>query len=168
MRPGSVPFKASVRFMACNLSSCLPPYTLDLTIPALTIETGTARPEYVNIQPGAAIANPSTPVDATPGTSTPVANAASPNPASSGSLLGFVLTAFGAGLLALITPCVFPLIPVTFAFFTKQATEKGGSVVKLATVYCLGIIVTFNRDWRDSGRDSGGRGERTASHLTRG
>jgi thiol:disulfide interchange protein len=58
-------------------------------------------------------------------------------------LLPFALTGFGAGLLALLTPCVFPMIPVTLSFFTKQATETGTSVLKLAAAYCLGIIVTF-------------------------
>ena len=68
--------------------------------------------------------------------------AAQPVAAEQG-LWAFILTAFGAGLIALITPCVFPLIPVTFAFFTKQATQTGTSLVKLATVYCIGIITAF-------------------------
>lgn len=59
------------------------------------------------------------------------------------NLMAFALTGFGAGLLALLTPCVFPMIPITFAFFTKQATETGTSILKLATAYCLGIIITF-------------------------
>ena len=67
-------------------------------------------------------------------------------------LLPFVLGAFGAGLLALITPCVFPMIPITVAFFTKQATSKDaagvpnvnqGEVVKLAAIYSLGIVLAF-------------------------
>ena len=60
----------------------------------------------------------------------------------------FLATAFGAGLVALVTPCVFPLIPVTLAFFTKQVTTKDGAtksggVVKLAALYCLGIVLAF-------------------------
>lgn len=60
----------------------------------------------------------------------------------------FLATAFGAGLIALLTPCVFPMIPVTLAFFTKQATDKTGQVdtggvVRLALLYCLGIIAAF-------------------------
>ncbi|RYF73350.1 MAG: disulfide bond formation protein DsbD, partial [Cytophagaceae bacterium] len=39
------------------------------------------------------------------------------------SLWGFALTAFLAGLAALLTPCVFPIIPMTVSFFTHQ---KGG------------------------------------------
>ena len=36
------------------------------------------------------------------------------------SLWGFLLAGFGSGLLALLTPCVFPMIPLTVSFFTKS------------------------------------------------
>lgn len=39
------------------------------------------------------------------------------------SLLGFLLVAFLAGLAALITPCVFPMIPMTVSFFTGRGTK---------------------------------------------
>ncbi|MBL7873041.1 MAG: thioredoxin family protein [Cyclobacteriaceae bacterium] len=39
------------------------------------------------------------------------------------SLLGFLLIAFLAGLAALITPCVFPMIPMTVSFFTGRGTK---------------------------------------------
>lgn len=63
-------------------------------------------------------------------------------------MLQFLLTAFGGGLATLLTPCVFPMIPVTLAFFTKQSTTASGevdraAVVKLAVTYCLGIILSF-------------------------
>ena len=63
-------------------------------------------------------------------------------------MLGFLAAAFGAGLATLLTPCVFPMIPVTLAFFTKQSTTKEGdvdraSVVKLALMYCAGIVLSF-------------------------
>lgn len=66
----------------------------------------------------------------------------SADPAKSKELIPFLLTGFGAGLLALLTPCVFPMIPVTISFFLKRS-EKGDSVIGLATIYCLGIIGTF-------------------------
>lgn len=58
-------------------------------------------------------------------------------------LLAFLVTAAGAGFLALLTPCVFPMVPVTVAFFLKQAEKKADRPLVLATVYCLGIIGTF-------------------------
>lgn len=39
------------------------------------------------------------------------------------SLLGFLLLAFFAGIAALITPCVFPMIPMTVSFFTGRGTK---------------------------------------------
>jgi thiol:disulfide interchange protein len=39
------------------------------------------------------------------------------------SLWGFLLLAFFAGLAALITPCVFPMIPMTVSFFTGRGTK---------------------------------------------
>ena len=58
-------------------------------------------------------------------------------------LLAFILTAFWAGLIALLTPCVFPMIPVTVAFFLKQSEKNHKSPVGLAIVYCLGTMGTF-------------------------
>jgi thiol:disulfide interchange protein len=46
---------------------------------------------------------------------------------------------FGAGFLALLTPCVFPMVPMTVTYFTKQK-EKG---VQKAIIYGLFIIVIY-------------------------
>lgn len=40
------------------------------------------------------------------------------------SLLGIFLLGFGGGLLALLTPCVFPMIPVTVSFFTNRSKSR--------------------------------------------
>lgn len=58
-------------------------------------------------------------------------------------LFAFLLAAVGAGLIALLTPCVFPMIPVTVAFFLKQGESGKGNTKLLAVVYCLGIIGSF-------------------------
>ncbi len=59
-----------------------------------------------------------------------------------GSLIGFVIVLLG-GLALNLTPCVYPLIGVTVAYFGYQA---GGprKVILLALVYVLGIAVTFS------------------------
>lgn len=59
-------------------------------------------------------------------------------PATSGSLLGFAFAAFLSGLVALLTPCVFPIIPMTVSFFTNQ--EKGKFK---AFVYGISIILIY-------------------------
>ncbi|GAB2766545.1 cytochrome c biogenesis protein CcdA [Rhabdobacter roseus] len=59
-------------------------------------------------------------------------------PAASDSLLTFALAAFLAGLVALLTPCVFPIIPMTVSFFTKQQGGKGK-----AFIYGISIILIY-------------------------
>ena len=47
------------------------------------------------------------------------------------------------GALSLATPCVFPMIPITVSYFTKSAETNRASGLRLALVYCFGIIFTF-------------------------
>ncbi len=59
------------------------------------------------------------------------------------SVWTWVLKAAIAALLALLTPCVFPMIPVTMSFFTKQAEKEHKSPLLLPTVYVIGIVTSF-------------------------
>ena len=63
------------------------------------------------------------------------------NPAdeSDGSLGGFLLAAFLSGLVALLTPCVFPIIPATVSFFTNQ--QGGQWKALLYGAFIIGIYV---------------------------
>lgn len=65
-----------------------------------------------------------------------------PRPQDKG-LLVFLLTAMGAGAVALLTPCVFPMIPITVSFFLKQNESKGGRPVVLALVFSAAIVAAF-------------------------
>jgi cytochrome c biogenesis protein CcdA/thioredoxin-related protein len=58
------------------------------------------------------------------------------------SLLTLFLIGFGAGLLALLFPCVFPLIPLTVSFFTKRAKSKKQGVVN-AVLYGGSIFLIY-------------------------
>lgn len=62
-----------------------------------------------------------------------------PTDKSAGSLLWLFIGAFGAGLLALVTPCVFPMIPMTVTFFTKQSKTRKEGIFK-ASVYGASIV----------------------------
>ena len=55
------------------------------------------------------------------------------------SLWGFFIAAFLFGLAALLTPCVFPMIPMTVAFFTNSSQSKAQAKTKAVT-YGLSII----------------------------
>lgn len=65
-----------------------------------------------------------------------------PTAKSEGSLLALFIFAFGGGLLALLTPCVFPMIPMTVTFFTKQSKTQREGRIK-AIVYGLSIVSIF-------------------------
>ncbi len=56
----------------------------------------------------------------------------------------FLWLAAGAGLFALMTPCVFPMIPITVSFFTKRSEDHRSRTVRDALFYSLGIISTFS------------------------
>lgn len=58
------------------------------------------------------------------------------------SLWGFFLAAFVFGLAALLTPCVFPMIPMTVAFFTNNSQSRSQARVKALT-YGLSIIAIY-------------------------
>ncbi|MCA9321046.1 MAG: hypothetical protein KDB53_09940, partial [Planctomycetes bacterium] len=59
------------------------------------------------------------------------------------SIWAWVLKAALAALLALLTPCVFPMIPVTVSYFTKQAEKEHKNPLMLPLVYVVGIVVSF-------------------------
>ncbi len=48
-----------------------------------------------------------------------------------------------AGLATLLTPCVFPMIPITVSFFTKRAESGKGTALGNASAYAVGIVLTF-------------------------
>lgn len=54
-----------------------------------------------------------------------------------------ILASIGGGLFALAMPCTYPMIPITFSFFTKQAEKAGGNVLPLTITYGFGIIAMF-------------------------
>jgi thiol:disulfide interchange protein len=59
----------------------------------------------------------------------------------SDGLLGFILLGISFGAISLITPCVFPMIPITVSFFLKQSEKEHHQPLAMALVYS-GTIVT--------------------------
>tara|TARA_R110001606_G_scaffold12908_1_gene56742 strand:- start:1215 stop:3230 length:2016 start_codon:yes stop_codon:yes gene_type:complete len=57
-------------------------------------------------------------------------------------LLTFFFVSFGAGLVALLTPCVFPMIPMTVSFFTKSNTSRKKGIAQ-AIFYGISIIAIY-------------------------
>jgi thiol:disulfide interchange protein DsbD len=66
-----------------------------------------------------------------------------PDTTKSESVGAFVVTAIIWGLVSLVTPCVFPMIPITVSIFLKHAHGSFRERMKLAAVYCLTIILVL-------------------------
>jgi thiol:disulfide interchange protein DsbD len=151
--PRTRPFEGEVMIAAGALAAAKPSQTVAVSpkptptasarasvspSPTATI-AATPTPE-VSPSPAAAAGSISGANTAPPGA---VATAPSANDLRSRGLLSYIWLAMGFGLFALITPCVFPMIPITVSFFTKREQVTRGAAVKQALVYCFGIIFTF-------------------------
>lgn len=67
---------------------------------------------------------------------------AAPEKKESTTYWGLFIAGFIGGLLALLTPCVFPMIPMTVSFFTKQSKTKAAGI-RNALIYAISIIVIY-------------------------
>ena len=149
---GAHEIRAAVKFMICNDTLCLPPTEAPL------VTTVQVAGEPVPADTAGAIGaigalkdegeSAGGPPDFTGGsdaeirTAPPSAATSDLDSARAGGLLAFVLLAIGAGLAALLTPCVFPMIPLTVSYFTRHSDTRSGSV-RLAGMYGASIVVTF-------------------------
>ena len=159
---GKQAVKLQVRFMACA-SSCIPAAKEEVEI-TFNVAEGKARPNRLkpvttlpkaqargyNSELGGYIVLIGSPQD-NPAPLTSTETPSSPNnqtqdeiaQAKSKGLLSFLGISITAGLLALLTPCVFPMIPITVSYFTKRKAGQRGGGVKGALAYCFGIVSTF-------------------------
>ncbi len=142
-KPGDYEVRIQAYYQVCDDRSCLPP-------------RGVPVPVTIRIIPGVAsvtAAPADTAVDAKP-QATPPATGASKGSLASGTaaevqearssgFFPFLWLAMTMGALSLATPCVFPMIPITVSYFTKSAETNRASGLRLAIVYCFGIIFTF-------------------------
>jgi thiol:disulfide interchange protein DsbD len=116
-----------VRFQICNDTVCHPPKTIRVSFTGVT---DAKKP---------AAASPIAAAQDSPAASTPVA---SPQQVPT-DIWPFIYLAMSLGALSLLTPCVFPMIPITVSYFTNHSAGSRSRSVRLASVYSLGIILTF-------------------------
>jgi thiol:disulfide interchange protein DsbD len=131
---GRIEFTAEVRYQTCDEKMCLPPVKRTATA-SLLIDPG-ARPSKVTVpadftefrREGSAAGKP---VEAA-------------GKGDAGSWGAFLLVAFGFGLAAILTPCVFPMIPITVSYFLNRGTASRKQSIVEAAVFSLGIVVLFS------------------------
>ncbi|HRR57211.1 MAG TPA: protein-disulfide reductase DsbD family protein [Acidobacteriota bacterium] len=133
--PGPQALNLTVRFMACNEKSCLPPQSRTLTAVVLVQGGGHAGASeesglYVPDRPAAGVES----------AETGAGGDESGIPAGTWAYIWF---AMGMGALALLTPCVFPMIPITVSYFTKRNAQSRKRAVFEAGLYSIGIVLTF-------------------------
>jgi len=131
---GLMPARLSLRYQTCNDKLCVPGRAV--LEAALTVDPA-ARAAAPAVPPGYTEARGPAPASAAP---------AAPAPSAAGNqgLGAFLLVAFGFGLAAIFTPCVFPMIPITMSFFLNRPSGTRRESVFQAIVFCLGIVVLFS------------------------
>jgi len=127
-----------LRGQICTEARCIPiKETIQLP---LTIEPGAPRAPHT---PAPKLAGEAFPPDrAAPAGATEADDSGTELPGDGGRW-GFIVFAFLAGLAALLTPCVFPMIPLTVSFFSKYAEVSFRRSAIMASVYVIAIIATF-------------------------
>lgn len=160
-KPGEQKGSIGINFMTCNDKICRPPTDEKFTF-TVTVEEDSTAADSLDAVAGANTADADTvPTTADTGiaaagaedtTDKAVAEGADGGPATiqdqinekkEEGLLAYILFAMSFGFGALLTPCVFPMIPITVSFFTKREQKSRGHAVKDASIYGLGIILTF-------------------------
>ncbi|MBL7967976.1 MAG: thioredoxin family protein [Prolixibacteraceae bacterium] len=126
----NVEIKGFVEFMSCNDETCTPPAEAEFTFQFNKELAGQGE---------------------TTASDSPSAESA--NPAQAGNLLIFLFFSFLAGLAAILTPCVFPMIPMTVSFFMNSGESKlksrlyaafyGFSIIAIYTIIGTLVAVLF-------------------------
>jgi thiol:disulfide interchange protein DsbD len=144
VEPGEVEVAGQVMFQICrdDLGICLRPARIPFTV-AFDVVAGAepGAPPFAAGEAGGALDLGGT-AELDLGAGSVAATPSDYDDARSKGMWGFLLLAVGAGLAALLTPCVFPMIPLTVSYFTRHADDRAKSV-RMASVYGLSIVVTF-------------------------
>ena len=131
--PGEGRITGKIKYQACDNRSCLLPMeeAFSASIP-ITKDPAEAYPIHVDIfQPSEEA------MLSKPGTSTSVA------PVQGVTFISFLVIFLG-GLGLNLTPCIYPLIPITIGFFVAQGTGSPRRVFILSLFYVLGMAVTYS------------------------
>ena len=142
--------KAELEWMICDDTSCMPPEDTQMTV-ELTAQPGTAAAGNAAAAPDAT-ANPADGKSVgAQASAAPTAAPAQKDAAGGGTLWALIIEAILWGFAALLTPCVFPMVPMTVSFFMKgsgspamgrfRAGMYGFFIVALYTLPIAAIIL---------------------------
>lgn len=130
----------------CDTTACLPPDDVVLKVTVVVTSEGSSAAVDAEISAATAQNDGAKSVGARHAeikSSVPATPQDEVSREKSKGLLSFFLYAMGVGFVALLTPCVFPMIPITVSFFTKRRERKHIGGVTDSMLFGLGIISTF-------------------------
>ena len=139
--------KGKYMYQTCNHETCLSPKTLSFSVDV-------NDPELPNSVAGTEAATQDTAAKTEASNESMFTSASakdttkkesgtiSDKPAEEKSLLWLFFAAFLGGLLAVLTPCVYSMIPITVSFFTKRSKTRAEGI-RNAIYYSLSIIIIF-------------------------
>lgn len=157
----------SFTYMVCNDGSCVPFFDNPISVkikgykapkaeavapvePIAPVEK-IVETETVTVTDGV---DTTTVTETTTETVTPDSNASAPTQEKEDSLWKFFWIAFAGGFVGLLTPCVFPMIPMTVSFFIKsgskgklQAIIYGVSIVLIYTIFGTVLAMVFGENF---------------------
>lgn len=135
--PNFTTLKASVDYQVCKEVCINQDNTFTFQLPKVTIAETVAIPEVTDT-----ISADTAQVAAQESTSTKAATPVNSKPEEQKGLLTIFFLAFLGGLAALLTPCVFPMIPMTVSFFTKHSGTRQKGIAN-AIFYGVSIILIY-------------------------
>lgn len=135
--PNFTTLKASVDYQVCKEVCINQDNIFTFQLPKVTIAETVATPEVTDT-----ISADTAQVAAQESTSTKAATPVNSKPEEQKGLLTIFFLAFLGGLAALLTPCVFPMIPMTVSFFTKHSGTRQKGIAN-AIFYGVSIILIY-------------------------
>jgi thiol:disulfide interchange protein DsbD len=154
--------KGSIEGQGCNEGNCVPletDFSFKVTgaVPANPASEQALAASADTVKAATATPTKDTVTKTTTISQEELVKAAEPTKARGKSLLAFFIGAFLAGLAAILTPCVFPMIPMTVSFFMKKDGSKktehgkaiffGFSIIFIYTVIGTLVSVIFGADF---------------------
>ena len=134
--------EGEVEFMVCDDSNCLPPTSEELAFKIPTEKKLVTAEETAIVKEDSTTAKTGekSVVQTEEKAIKPVVS--SPKTPESRGLLTIFILAFLSGFAALLTPCVFPMIPMTVSYFTKQSKTKAAGI-RNAMIYGISIVIIY-------------------------
>ncbi len=144
LKPGATKIEAKLKFQACSDRVCLPPNTAATTVDLSTL---TPAPTATSAAPATSTNANFTPLSAAPKDAKAKSSLLSSDVSGTLASRGLPVTLFAIFILGLalnLTPCVYPLIPITIGYFSQQSGSSTGRRAALSSAYVLGIAITYS------------------------